>query len=61
MFPQAYANLVQHLALEDVERAYTVENFHLSNVLHAKYRIVRVCVGLFVIGIVLAFISVVLT
>ncbi len=56
--PENYLASLQDLDEAGVERAYATENFYVSRVLQAKYRITRWCIILSVIGFMLAFVRI---
>ena len=55
-----YRDDVKTIDEERAEQAYVTQNYYASQVLHRKYQYTRVCLILFVIGLVLGFVSLLL-
>ena len=46
-----YHDAVEQLDLDEVEKAYATQNWHVSQVLHSKYGWTQKCIGLFLLGV----------
>jgi len=58
--PDDYWSELRGLDEHLVERAYAIENYHVSRILCAKYRTIRWCVSLFMLGVLIASIRMIL-
>lgn len=56
--PQEYREAVKYLTLTKVEEEYATQNYHVSQVLHGKYRWIGWCLRVFFVAVLCAALSI---